>query len=259
MLPLEVSHVQQFLLVFFRMGGIFVTAPVFGSASIPVPVKIWLSFLMAVLVYPMVDAAAIELNPNLGAYTFAVAAELAVGIVIGLAAQVLFVAVQMGGLVIGQEMGLTLANVIDPVTNEQVSVIAQFKLLMAILIYLAVDGHHLLVRAAVGSFETIPLAGTAIDAPAALYLADHMVVEMLRTAMQIAAPALVALFLVTIALGFMARTVPEMNIFAVGFSVRLLLGFIVVALAIPVFRWVFMKAHEQNAFDVFRMVELMGG
>ena len=183
--PLEVVHVQQFLLIFFRMSGLFVTAPVFGSVSIPVPVKIWLSAVMAVLVYPLVPIAAVSLEPNLGAYVLAVGAELSVGIAIGLAAQILFVAVQMGGLVIGQEMGLTLANVIDPITNEQVSIISQFKLLLAILIYLGIDGHHWLIRAATGSFEAIPPAGATLNAPAALYLADHMVVQMLQVAMQI--------------------------------------------------------------------------
>lgn len=258
MADLTLLQVQHFLLIFFRMTGLFVTAPVFGSAQIPPPVKIWLAAIMAILTYPLVAVGNEALAPNLGSYAAAAAAELAVGIVLGLAAQVLFVAVQMGGLIVGQELGLTMANVIDPITNEQVSIISQFKLLLAILIYLAVDGHHVLIRAVVDSFGMIPLRGLSPAPPELMELGDRMIVAMLQVSIQMAAPALVSLFLVTVALGFMARTVPEMNIFSVGFTLRLLLGMVIVALSIPVFRWVFSTAYEHHVFDLQRILQMMG-
>jgi flagellar biosynthetic protein FliR len=254
---LTLLQVQHFLLIFFRMSGLFVTAPVFGSVQIPPPVKIWLSVIMAILMFPAVPMPAEPPAPNLAGYAAAAGGELAVGILLGLAAQILFLAVQMGGLIVGQELGLTMANVIDPITNEQVSVISQFKLLLAILIYLAVDGHHVLIRAVTQSFGTIPLRGLSGRPEALLEIGDRMMVGMLQVSIQMAAPALVSLFLVTVALGFMARTVPEMNIFSVGFSLRVLLGMAIVAISIDVFRWVFLTAYENSVFDLVRLLSLM--
>jgi flagellar biosynthetic protein FliR len=256
-MDLTLFEVQTFMLIFFRMTGLFLTAPLFGSGQIPPLVKIWLSFIMAILVFPLAGAGPVPAAPNLGIYAVAAAAELAVGLLLGLAAQMLFVAVQMGGMIIGQELGLTMANVIDPITNDQVSVVSQFKLLLAVLIYLAIDGHHVLIGALMRSFGALPVASLTLRDPALELLSDGMVGEMLRVSVQVAAPVLVSLFLVTVALGFMARTVPEMNIFSLGFGLRILLGFVVAALAVPVFRWLFLSTYQQNTADVTELLRLL--
>lgn len=255
----NLADVQFFLLIFFRMTGLFVTAPVFGSGQIPPMVKIWLSFVMAWVMVPLIDMGGLVIAPNVGSYLLLVVAELGIGVILGLGAQLLFTAVQMGGLLIGQEMGLTMANVLDPITNSQTSILGQFKLLLAILIYLSINGHHVLIRAITESFGAIPVGGLVISQPLATLLTDTMVVEMMQVSLQVAAPAMVSLFLVTLALGFMARTVPEMNIFAVGFALRLLIGFFVLAIAIPVFRWVFLFAYEKNVFNLDLILQLMAG
>src|SRR5262249_43819388 len=151
----------------------------------------------------------------------AVLQELSVGLLIGFAASLLFAAVQAGGQLLDQELGLVVASVLDPVTNEPVSLLGQFKLLLAALVYLLIDGHHFLIRAVADSFRVVPMGGLRLGRGAAMHLSDTLPRDLFRIAVQIAAPSIVTLFLITIALAFMARTVPEMNLFVLGFPIRL--------------------------------------
>ncbi len=258
-LDLAAGDVPIFLLAFFRISGLMIAAPVFGSQTIPPPVRIFLSLVMAVLFFPLVPRPAGPVEPNLGTYAVAVAAELSVGLLIGFAASLLFAAVQFGGQLIDQELGLMLANVLDPVTNEQNSVVGQFKLFLAILVYLAIDGHHFLVSAVVDSFSAVPVAGLVVTDAAAAQLSDAMVRDLFRIAVQIAAPAMTTLFLITVAMAFMARTVPEMNIFVLGFSLRIGVGLGVLALGVGLFVWTFRELEASHAQAVRRLVGLLGG
>src|SRR5439155_13973417 len=110
------------------------------------------------------------------------------------------------------ELGLLSASVFDPITNEQVSIVSQFKLFLAMVIYLLIDGHHLLLRAVAESFRAVPIGWLRVGKGAATHLSDTLLRDLFRMAVQIAAPSIVTMFLITIALAFMARTIPEMNI-----------------------------------------------
>src|SRR5436190_15275651 len=148
-----------FLLVLFRVAGVLMVAPVFGSQTVPAAVKVFLSLLLALLFFPFVkgQGAAVPMEPVL--LVLAVAWELAVGLLIGFAAALLFAGVQFGGHLIDQELGLQQANLLDPVLNEQISIMGQFKVLLATLVYLLINGHHLLLAAVSDSFRAVPLLG----------------------------------------------------------------------------------------------------
>ncbi|HZE95852.1 MAG TPA: flagellar biosynthetic protein FliR [Planctomycetota bacterium] len=238
-----------FLLVLFRVTGVMMVAPVFGSKTVPVPVKIFLSLVLALLFFPIVrgrGGPAVPMDATL--LTLAVAWELAVGFLLGFAAMLLFTAVQFGGHLIDQELGLQQANLLDPMLNEQISIVGQFKVLLATLIYLLINGHHLLVTALSDSFRSIPLMGLRFSEGAALHLSDTLMRDVFRMAVEIAAPVLVTLFLITIAMAFMARTAPEMNVFALSFTLRVAVGFVVIALGVGVFVAGFeSRALEQSA------------
>lgn len=230
-----------FLLVLFRVSGVMVLAPFFGAATTPGQVKVALSLLVALMIFPLLPTRGLALPESIGAFVFAVAVETAVGAIIGFVASVFFVGVQLAGMLVDQELGLTLANIIDPVTNEQTSVIGQFKFFLATLFFLALDGHHQLLTAVAGSFDAIPLLGLSPQEGFYAVVADRQVQEVLEAAVRIAAPTVVALLLTTIGLGFVARIAPEMNIFMLSFSIRLFIGLGIVMISIPVFAYVFEK------------------
>src|SRR6185503_3531031 len=248
-----------FLLVFFRITGVMMLAPVFGSAIAPAPVKIFLSLVLALLFFPIVRAPEGRVAFDGMVLALAVVWEMAVGILIGFAAAMLFAGVQFGGHLIDQELGILQANLLDPMLNEQISIVGQFKVLLATLVYLLINGHHLLIAAVSDSFRAVPLLGLQFSRGAALHLSDTLMRDVFRMGVEIAGPALVTLFLVTIALAFMARTAPEMNIFALSFSLRLAVGLVVVALGVGLFVVGFENRTIQQSGAVKALVDMLGG
>jgi flagellar biosynthesis protein FliR len=248
-----------FLLVFFRVSGVMMLAPVFGSAMAPAAVKIFLSLVLSLLFFPLVGGQGAAVPMDGGVLALAVAWELAVGLLIGFAAAMLFAGVQFGGHLIDQELGLLQANLLDPMLEEQISVMGQFKVLIATLVYLLINGHHLLIGAVSDSFRAVPMMGLRFSRGAALHLSDTMMRDLFRMAVEIAAPALVTLFLVTIAMAFMARTAPEMNIFALSFPLRMAVGFVVIALGVGLFVVGFESRAVQHSAAVRALMGMLGG
>ena len=258
-LSLSSGDLPVFLLAFFRVAGVMMPAPLFGSGIVDMRVKVFLSLLLAVLFFPFVGRPASPLDAGLGTYAFAVAQELGLGLLIGFAASMIFAAVQFGGQIIDQELGIMMANILDPLTNEQISIIGQFKLLLATVVYLLIDGHHYLLRAVADSFRAIPIAGLRLSDGAVTQLSDTLVKDLFRVAVQIAAPSLVTLFLITIALAFMARTVPEMNIFVLGFSLRVAVGLGVLAVGIGIFVYGLYPLLRREDASLKQLLGALGG
>jgi flagellar biosynthetic protein FliR len=248
-----------FLLVFFRITGVMIFAPVFGSAMTPAPLKIFLSLMLALLFFPILQPAGAPLAMEGTALALAVVWELAVGLLIGFAAALLFAGVQFGGHLIDQELGILQANLLDPMLNEQISILGQFKVLLATLVYLLINGHHLLIAAVGDSFRAVPLLGLKFSQGVALHLSDTLMRDVFRMGVEIAGPALVTLFLVTIALAFMARTAPEMNIFALSFSLRIAVGFVVVALGVGLFVVGFENRAVRQSGALEALIGMLGG
>ena len=248
-----------FLLVFFRVSGVMMLAPVFGSAMTPAPVKIFLSLVLSLLFFPLVGGQGALASMDLGVLALATVWELAVGLLIGFASAMLFAGVQFGGHLIDQELGLLQANILDPMLDEQISIMGQFKVLTATLVYLLINGHHLLIGAVSDSFRAVPMMGLRFSQGAALHLSDTLMRDLFRMAVEIAAPALVTLFLVTIAMAFMARTAPEMNIFALSFPLRMAVGFVVIALGVGLFVAGFESRAVQHSGTVRALVGMLGG
>lgn len=257
-LDFTANDLHLFILCFFRVTGLVMFAPLLGSQVSPPQVKVGLSLAFAMILFPLVDRQ-IGVVPNMGFYVLAVAAEFGLGAIFGFAATLLFVAVQFGGQFIDQELGLSLANVIDPISNEQISIIGQFKIMLAMILWLLLDGHHFLFSALAGSFRSIPIMGMSFTDAAALHVTDTLVRDVFEVAIKVAAPAIVTLFLITLAMAFMARAVPEMNIFILGFSVRIVVGFFVLLVGVELFARVFdsMSLHHDRSLN--QLLRFLGG
>ncbi len=234
MTEVAVAKFLLFTLVFVRMSGLVLFAPFFDETAHPVQLKAGFAALLALLVTGLAERTAGTVEPlqwSLGAYAWAMACELAVGAIIGITANAVLQGVQLAGHLMGRNIGLAIANVIDPARDIEVSLVGQFKMLLLLAIFVGIDGHHIFLLAMAKSYQAVPVTGLTISWP----LVDRMVRGvgyLLMVGVELSAPIIAAGLLANVVLGFLGRTVPQMNIFIIGFPVRILLGFGVLLLMV---------------------------
>jgi flagellar biosynthetic protein FliR len=253
---LTAADLPLFLLALTRVSGMVFLAPVFGSPALPAKVKALLALLLAMIFFPMLRGPVPSWD--LGGLLLAAGGELAVGMAIGFAASLLFAGVHLAGQIVDQELGLQGANLLDPSSEETVTIAGQFKMILATLVFLLINGHHFLIGAVGDSFRAVPPLAFSPSAGAALSLSDGLAGGLFRMAVQIAAPTLVTVFLVTVAIAFMARAVPEMNVFVMGFALRLAAGLAVLALGVGLFVSEFAERVVEHARAVTGVIGTLG-
>lgn len=213
-----------FALVLARTAGMTLAAPALGDRSLPWAVKAAIAVSLAAVFAPIV---ALPVAPSGWALGVALACEIAIGCALGFGATLVFAGVRAGGSLIDQQMGLSMAGVLDPFSGEEESPVARLHLLLALAVYVAADGHHRLVTGLMESFHSIPLLGMA-DA-GLLKGVIGLAGGMFAVALQVAAPAVLALLIAGVAMAVVGRTSPEVDCFAGGFPVRFILGLAIVA------------------------------
>jgi flagellar biosynthetic protein FliR len=234
------TQIEIFLLVLLRVGGILFVAPIFGHKSVPAILKIGFSLILALILVPLVKFNSASLPDSFFSLTLVLGREVACGLLIGFLLLLIFIGVQMAGFLVGLQMGFGIVNIFDPNSQTQISVIGQFKFLIAMLFFLAINGHHILISAIFESFRIIPL-GQVNFSPLAIDKIIQMFAQVFAIAIKIEAPVLVTLFLTDVAMAIVARTIPQMNIFIVGFPVKIGVGLFVLAFSLPVFGMILEK------------------
>lgn len=222
----------SFLWPLTRILALFSVAPVFNQ-PMPAQIKIGLAVAIALIVAPLAGPLPV-IDPWSAAGLLVLVQQIVIGVAMGLAMRVVFSAIDMAGEIAGLQMGLGFASFFDPLNATTTPVVAQFLGLLATLVFLAVNGHLLLLSTLVESFQTIPLAAGPLAAPAWLTLADWGG-KIFQAGLMLALPIVGALLIANLALGVLTRAAPQLNIFAVGFPVTLLLGLVVLALGMPHF------------------------
>ena len=223
-----------FLLVLLRVSALLIVAPIFGHHNYLAQAKVGLAFMVSLVIFPLVSAHHPAVPNALFPYIFMMVREATLGLVLGYAVLLLFIGIQFAGQLAGLQMGLDIVDVIDPTSSTQISVFGQYFNILAILILLTIDGHHLVLQGLMRSFEVIPLGGVQMKEAVMLKLIA-LTSEVFVIAIKIAAPIIMALFLVSVAMGVLARTVPQMNILVVGFPVQLATGLAVLIASMPLF------------------------
>lgn len=239
----SVEQFVVFLFILARTGSIVALAPVLGSRNVPAQVKIALSLLVAALLVAALPVRAVPMTAGLD-FLLRLGGEALIGVALGYSALLLFDAVQVAGELVGLQMGFGIVNVIDPLTSTQISLIGQFKFLLAVLLFLAIGGHRIVVETIGESFRMIPPGMLSFDTA----LGEHFSLQfgaMLVLAVKLSAPVLVALLLASFAEGIIARTVPQINIFIVGFGVRIAFGLFMLMLSLGFMAVVMNKEFSQ--------------
>jgi flagellar biosynthetic protein FliR len=250
-----VLEFEKFLLVFARVASILLLMPVFGARQIPVQFKQGLALMLTIVFYSTIQWYPKEVLPVLP-LAYQVAIQFLVGAVLGFASLLVFIAILLGGQIIDLEMGFAIANLIDPVSNLQQTLLGQFQYIIALLFFLAMNGHHYFVDAVARSFDILPL--DVFHYRYALHgKLTAMLSEVFVVAFQLAFPVAASLFLSDLVLGFLSRLVPQMNVFVVGFPLKLALGFFALIFCLSIAGSFYPHLFRQMHHDILSLLRLM--
>jgi flagellar biosynthetic protein FliR len=226
-----VDKFQVFLICAARIAGLIGGIPVFSSKQAPAKLRAALVIILALVLFPILEQY-IPSQPLSGiGLIILVINEALVGFLVGLIARLIFTAVELGGTVIGYQMGFAAANVLDPQNQHQISLMSQFQNVFAILIFLALNVHHIFLQVIVYSYRLLPpghldFSGGAI--PFLMQLTSNMFV----LGVKFSAPVLAVLLLSGLVLGIMARIFPQLNVFMLSFPLNIGLSFLVIGLTL---------------------------
>ncbi|MFB4167482.1 flagellar biosynthetic protein FliR [Virgibacillus sp. JSM 102003] len=254
---INLSSIPVFFLIFVRVAAFFATVPLFSYRTIPTPFKIGFSFFLALVMYYTVDSSNVPID---NMYLFLLIKEAIVGLLIGLLAYIILSAIQIAGGFIDFQMGFAIANVIDPQTGAQSPLTGQYLYIIALLFLLSVNGHHLLIDGIFYSYNLIPMQSFIPFQDGTI--ADFVITtfnKMFLIAFQMAIPIVGCLFLVDVALGIIARAVPQLNVFVVGLPIKIFVSFVVILFFLSLYV-VLVKSLFETTFDAMRgLMQLFGG
>lgn len=225
------AFLAGFLWPLARIGALVAAAPVLGNLGVPRRIKVLLAVAITVTVAPLAGPPA-DVQLWSGAGVLVLAQELLIGAAMGLVIRLAFAIVDVAGEITGLQMGLGFAIFFDPQHGTHTQVIAQFLGLLATLTFLSLNGHLLMISALAESFRALPVGGLGPAGPAWLMLAN-LGGSIFASGLMLALPVIAALLITNVALGVLTRASPQLNFFAVGFPVTILVGWAVLTLMLP--------------------------
>ena len=219
-----------YALVVFRISGLVVTAPLYGSSAIPIRVRAAFTMVIAAMIFPAIKHQA-PADLTLVTVVTAGVAEFMIGAIIGTSLTVLLMAAQVAGTLVGQQAGLAFSQVVDPLTDLRTSVLAQVYAVIATLLFLMIGGHRAAMAALLDTYRAVPLLSFQPGESVVLLMIEVLTGAFIA-GIRVAGPVIIALFLTETAVGFLSRTMPQLNIMSVGFTIRLFVALAVAALSI---------------------------
>ena len=244
------------LLIFLRVAGIIFSAPILDIATIPVAFKAGLGLAVSVLMLPVVDAVVSVKDLNLMTFVIGIVSEIGIGVTIGLSVKLLFAGIQLAGQIAGYQMGFAVANVVDPTTSVQIPILAQVYNLTAMLVFLAINAHHMFFAALVNSYTILP--------PLSLHFSPQLVNMMMQlagnmfvVAIKVGAPLIAVMLMVSVGLGLIARTVPQIHIFIVGMPLKIIIGLVFMAIVAPYLTAFLIELFSSYRATLFNLIRLM--
>lgn len=226
------DNLFHFLALLMRGGGLFLTMPLFGGPGVPPHVKVGLAALVAALLFPIIPAQTAPVETI--ELVFVVLQELAVGLGMGFIVSLFLYALQVAGQLMDVPIGFGMVNVLDPQFGGQIPIMGQFLNITAVLVFFSINGHHAVLRAFSDSYALIPIGAAAWDG-AITDVALRTVSTTFVLGVRIAVPVIAASFLTDVALGIVNRAVPQINVFITGYPIKIFLGILVIAVALPVY------------------------
>ncbi|MEK6709942.1 MAG: flagellar biosynthetic protein FliR [Nitrospinota bacterium] len=244
---------ERFALILLRVGSMLFSAPLIGSPVVPPAVRVGLAAAVSLALLPTVGATVLLKEVSFYQLAGLAAGEVMLGLAVGTLARLFLAAVELGAEAVGFQMGFGIATAVDPSTQIHTALLAQFQSAVTALLFLASDAHYHIFRAIADSFGRVSLMG--IHPSHDLYVLFLRVSrDVFVIAVQFAAPPTAVLLLTSLALGIVARTVPQMNIFIVGISVQVAVGLGVLLLSVSMMGVLYGQIFAAMGESVMRLV-----
>ena len=245
---------NHFLLIFIRVGIILFLLPFFNSRRIQVMSKVGMTFIIAILLFPVIDVRPSSMPAGTMGIAQLIAGELIIGMILGLMVQVFFEGVKIMGELVGFQTGLSIANIIDPQSGMQLSIFSNMAYLLAMILFLLLNGHHVLLNALKGSFDIIHVGSLSLNPLFMQKMISH-VGQMFVIGIKIGAPAIAALLFTKIVFGLITKFIPQMNIMIVAFPAQIAIGLLFFGISLRLLL-VFVEKHVDGLEAV--MLTTMG-
>jgi flagellar biosynthesis protein FliR len=222
LLQLYLDQFLVYILVLTRVSGLVLTAPFFGSRSVPIRIRAFLAIGLSLIVAPLQGNPAVAVPSDWFHLALMLGREALLGLSLGLAVMIVFTGLQLTGQIIGQMGGVSLAEVIDPTFEDSVPVFAQLLDIVTLSVFVAIGGHRHVLGALLDTFRNRP-PGIDDIPPSLMPALTQIVSESFVVGFRAAAPVMLALLLAAVILGLISRTLPQLNVIAVGFSINVLI------------------------------------
>lgn len=251
---LNYELIVTFLLIFSRIGAFMVAVPLFGGPSTPGQVKAGMAFVVSLILLPLVAPPQHELAGGLLELGLAVAREIGVGLLTGLICNMILQVLNIIGQIFDLHIGFLMSSFFDPAMGGQITLTAKFLYLMGIVLFFTLDGHHMLLMGMARSFDSLPL-NTAVFNGGAMTVLVRAFSRMFTVAVQISAPVIAVMLIIDICLGLLGRTAPQMNIFMLGFSLKIGAGILTMAVMVPLLGVVFQSLFRMMERDLYTLLK----
>lgn len=226
----SIQNCQVFLVILARMAAMIGALPIFTSSQAAMRLRLGLAAAVSVLLFPVLDIRLSGQQTTALGFGLVIAQETLLGLLMGFTTQLLFFAVQLGGTIVGYQMGFAAANILDPQNQQQIPLLSQFQNVFAILIFLALNVHHLILRVMARSYDILPPGGLDFSGGAVTFFA-RMTGEMFALGLQLIAPCMVVLMLSMFILGIMSRVFSQLQVFLLSFPINISLALIIIGLS----------------------------
>ncbi|MBP0596966.1 flagellar biosynthetic protein FliR [Herbaspirillum sp. LeCh32-8] len=246
------AWIAMFIWPTTRILGLLAIAPPFGSASVPMLVKVLLGVAIGAVIAPDVPIPA-ALDPMSMTGILILLQQLLVGLSMGLAMRIVFAAVEAAGELTSSTMGLSFAAFFDPQTQGRTSVVSQVFSLLATMVFLSLNGHLILLQVMAESFHSLPISAQPITTEG-FHQLGLWGAKVFSMGLQLSLPFLIALLITNFALGILTRSAPQLNLFGIGFSITMLAGFILIGFGLPYM----LTPLQRFLSDGVEMVRLLG-
>jgi flagellar biosynthesis protein FliR len=223
---IDFEPVARFGILMVRPGMLMMLAPGLGGNYTPAKVKVGLTVLLALALMPAVPAASTDLG-----LTLAIAREVAIGMSLAFVARALIVSAEFAGVLAGQQIGFSYGATVDPASGVSHTVVATLYGTLATITFLAINGHHMLLRALAASYERMPIGSGQVDGSLVASV-NHILALVFTIGVRLAAPIVIVMLIVEVGVGIISRTAPALSTMVIGFPLRLLIGLAVLAVVI---------------------------
>lgn len=248
-LSIPYREFKAFFLVLIRVGIIFQMLPFFNARVIPMLAKAGLAFVITIILFPMINTKMVEFPSTIFGMAQLILAEFIIGVTLGLLVLVFFEGIRMMGQMVGFQTGFAITNIIDPQSGAQISILANMAYLVAMILFLLLNGHHILLSAVKESFEIIHVGSLGLN----VEMFNKIIPiygDMFAIAVKIGAPAIAALLFTNLAFGLIVKFIPQMNIMIVAFPVQITIGLLFFGVSLNVL----LKFMEKYLIDLGPML-----